>query len=433
MTGTRRHRPLNLALSAALIAVTALAGCMFRDLRRNLQEQSRFSALRGTVSAAPGTLPADHAANIVVFAYAGDPPDVRIVDGFVLPRPGPYYLVVPVGTYRVAAFADYDGDRSLDDDEPVGVLRDGALTDAPPATPQRDLDVVLRGPQPGGLGFPAAVSSQAAPGVDEFPQPHVGELVDLDDRRFSEEAAQTGLWRPIDFLFEIGAGIYFLEPYDPKRIPVLFIHGALGSPSNWRYQVERLDRTRFQPWLVYYPTAVRLDITAAAIARWLQTLDVDYDFEPPVVVAHSMGGLVARALINQLHGNDDPEDVEPELFVTISTPWQGHAAAAAGVEHAPVVVPSWYDMAPGSPMLNELLREPLPHGVSQYLFFSYGGNSRLQKAANDGVVTLESQLDQRVQDQATRVIGFNADHRQVLTSPVVAKELGLALAAAAAD
>ena len=34
----------------------------------------------------------------------------------------------------------------------------------------------------------------------------------------------------MSFLQEIGVSIFFLELYDPDKIPVLFIHGALGTP-----------------------------------------------------------------------------------------------------------------------------------------------------------------------------------------------------------
>ena len=158
---------------------------------------------------------------------------------------------------------------------------------------------------------------------------------------------------------------------------MLFIHGAMGSPAEWRPMIERLDHTRFQPWLVYYPTAFPLDVTAAGLHRWMQRLHSMYRFSRLLVVAHSMGGLVGRAFINDALQTADGGVADTlRLFVTLSTPWQGHSMAALGVQRAPAVAPSWYDMAPGSPFLRAV-QAPLPSRESRiYLLFSYSGSSR---------------------------------------------------------
>ena len=59
----------------------------------------------------------------------------------------------------------------------------------------------------------------------------LGEEVNIDDPRFTEENASIGLWMPHHFLKKIGAGIYFLDPFDPNKIPVLFVHGVSGNPN----------------------------------------------------------------------------------------------------------------------------------------------------------------------------------------------------------
>ncbi|MGC4073824.1 MAG: hypothetical protein QM760_15195 [Nibricoccus sp.] len=56
-----------------------------------------------------------------------------------------------------------------------------------------------------------------------------------------------------------GTGIYFLEPYDPDRTPVLLIHGASGSPGDWRSMAPLLDQSKHQLWLFGYPSGLRLD------------------------------------------------------------------------------------------------------------------------------------------------------------------------------
>ncbi|WP_156346379.1 hypothetical protein [Verrucomicrobium spinosum] len=40
----------------------------------------------------------------------------------------------------------------------------------------------------------------------------------------------SGLWRPLGFLSGNTLGLYFTEPYDPGRIPVVFVYGIGGGP-----------------------------------------------------------------------------------------------------------------------------------------------------------------------------------------------------------
>ncbi|KAG1694716.1 Phosphoribosylformylglycinamidine cyclo-ligase [Nymphon striatum] len=55
------------------------------------------------------------------------------------------------------------------------------------------------------------------------------------------------------------------------------------------------------------------------------------------IISHSMGGLVSRSIIEkQLQ---QKRNVEIPLFISISTPWNGHKAATWGVEGAPVTIP----------------------------------------------------------------------------------------------
>jgi hypothetical protein len=73
-------------------------------------------------------------------------------------------------------------------------------------------------------------------------------------------------------------------------------------------------------------------------------------------------------------------------------------------------------MAPGSLFLRTLHAEPLPPAIPHHLLFSYGGRSRLSSGPNDGVVSLASQLDPRVQHAAIKVYGFDESHTGILSS-----------------
>ena len=73
-------------------------------------------------------------------------------------------------------------------------------------------------------------------------------------------------------------------------------------------------------------------------------------------------------------------------------------------------------MVPESDFIDGLYRRPLPDTIPHYLFFSYSGRSGMMDENNDGAVTLESQLDYRVQRQAQELYGFDEDHVKVLFS-----------------
>ena len=66
-------------------------------------------------------------------------------------------------------------------------------------------------------------------------------------------------------------------PYQPGRIPVLFIHGLWSSPDSWMkmtnaLQADPLIRERYQFWYAYYPTGAPLMFSAARVRETLHEL-----------------------------------------------------------------------------------------------------------------------------------------------------------------
>jgi pimeloyl-ACP methyl ester carboxylesterase len=406
-----------------------LSACMFRQLDRNLAQKREYGLLRGAVRTEH---PTDKP--IVVLVYSGESGAEQLVDYFVLAGPGPYFFFVQAGTYRLAAFEDVNRSFSYEPGvDPSALLRAGEPIEALGDSTLDDLDIEIRDADRERIPFTFSSADREGIGDRSLSEFHLGEVTQIDDPRFSEENARRGLWQPAEFLLQVGAGLYFLEPYDPRKVPVLFVHGALGYPGNFATLIARLDRSRFQPWLAYYPTATRLDTTAKSLDRWMQYLYVQHHYPRLAVVAHSMGGLVARAFINRVLAADDGRTEGLRLFVSMSTPWDGHAAAQRGVDRAPVVAPSWYDMAPGSPFLRALLQPELPPGVVHDFLFSYAGGSRRMAEANDGTVTVASQLALRAQSQARTMRGFKETHTSILDSADVAAVVNAELAAIAAD
>ena len=246
----------------------------------------------------------------------------------------------------------------------------------------------------------------------------VGQVVSLDDPRFSAVNARWGLWIPQEFRPDTGAGLYFLQDYARDKTPLLFVHGSGGNPTDFRLLIESLDRSRYQPWVYFYPTGMRLERQSELLYRIIAALQNRFGFRRLGVLAHSMGGLVARGAISEAVGRSAP--IEFPVFITLSTPWQGHAGAEKGVAQSPAVVPAWRDMATRSPFLKKIWDTPLPKETAYYLLFGYSGDFSLMiNRNNDGAVSLASMLDPRAQAAARRTFGFNEDHGGVLSSPAV--------------
>ena len=104
------------------------------------------------------------------------------------------------------------------------------------------------------------------------------------------------------------SGIYLTEPYQPGKIPVLFVHGLLSSPLTWApmFNDLRADpalHEKYQFWFYLYPTGNPYNVTAAELRKAITRLRDDIDpnrqdvaLDRMVVVGHSMGGLVGKML-----------------------------------------------------------------------------------------------------------------------------------------
>lgn len=402
-----RQRRAGVAL-LALFAVSALApGCALIHLKQQRKAMEQWRDVSATVRR---ERPTD--APIVVVLYAGDARgSQRIVRYDVLLKDGAFHFIVPAGNYHVLAFEDRNR-NFVYDAEPIGYL------DNPPSRGEREEDesaAEIFLPAAGGEPppFPIDLSWEAEAALWAHQAKNVGTIVDLDDPRFSAENGSLGLWAPLDFRERVGGGIFFLAPYDPQKVPVLFIHGLGGTPADWKYLIGRLDLERFQPWFLYYPSGVSLEVIALGASRTITGLHARLGFENLYVVAHSMGGLVGRSFISQQVGTGHAHFLK--LFVTLSTPWSGHRAAELAPERTRLA-PSWEQMRPSSAFIHKLFAEPLPDHIRYCLLFSHAGNNPLMRGINDGTVTIASELRYAAQDEADAVFGLEESHVSILQS-----------------
>ncbi|MGV8079735.1 MAG: lipase family alpha/beta hydrolase [Syntrophales bacterium] len=400
-----------------LAAVSLMSGCALFTLEKDNTFSMDSCLIRGKLYTRETV---KNPVIVVACHKAGD--GIKLAHHTVLHETGPYELVVRSGRYRIFAFEDVNRNLVLDPGEPAGIgLGDDPefFVDAPNGGLVTEMAIVLSRDPEIRRGLPVDIVARNAAGGFRWHSTQAGAIMDIRDPVFSGEQGVRGFWSPLEFFRENGANIYFLEPYDARKTPVLLVHGAAGSPQDWRYFMGNLDRSRYQPWVYYYPSGARLKTMSELMAVKINELHRKYGFQRLCITAHSMGGHVARYAL--AHRMIHAPAVKP-LFVSISTPFGGENLAETGVAQSPAVIPSWKDMAPHSEFIRNSFSRAMPPAVRSYLFFGHRGSRNPLRPNNDSTVTLESMLDPRAQAEAIKVIGFNEDHIGILNSPDVLRQ-----------
>ncbi len=412
MLSAQCFRVLYVSALAGLFA--GASGCTLVKAKKDLARLDQTVQIGGKVTCAPMT---DKPICVALFEGTPGSDPKKLIAYQVIYKTGSFSFLQKPGDYFVFAYEDANEDGAFQFTERVGWHGDPSLITVGPGEVKERIAIALRSPEQAGKELPLLYAKQVRQVDMQVEDKHAGTIAGLDDPRFDRATGPLGMWEPVTFFERYGAGIFFLQPYEEDTIPVLFVHGVGGTPRNFEALVNGLDRKRFQPWVAQYPSGVRLPLLADFYAKLLKEIQVQHKVPRVIVVAHSMGGLVARGSINRL--TSDGQFFIP-LFVSISSPWQGHPGAGLGVEHSPVILPCWYDMSPGSPFLDALQKTPLPSGTRHYLLFGYRGGKALMTEGNtDGTLPLASMLDLAVQGSAVKVFGFNETHNGILESPDV--------------
>ena len=383
--------------AATLLGIAALAGCRLSEVKNQVQRIDEAGVIAGRVITEPD------AAQATVVAVFRKQSDTALALYRALPttESGAFALNVPPDDYYVAAFVDKNGDGRHQPDEP------GSFYGAPTT-----VSVAARGRATISIRIDAnSRPTLAGMTVETTPAVAVtsGTVATLDDARFDPANYSLGLWRPLDFLTNPGGGLYMLDEYQPDRVPVIFVHGMGDGPRRWQPAVDSLDRKQFQPWVLYYPTGLRLEVVSNYFAGAVHELRRRYGFTKFAVVAHSMGGLVTRSFVQRLHAHFPDDEQALRIVITVNSPQGGLASASAGVEYSPIVIPSWQDVAAGSEFLKALDERGWPGAIPYHLVFSYDGEKN-----GDGTVVLPSQIPAALQSDATRIYGFEDTHTGTL-------------------
>jgi triacylglycerol esterase/lipase EstA (alpha/beta hydrolase family) len=116
---------------------------------------------------------------------------------------------------------------------------------------------------------------------------------------------------------------------DSDHAPVLLLHGYGANSGYWAHLTPLLDAARISHATVdLEPVAASIDDYAPLVERQVQALCAATGARRVAIVAHSMGGLVARAWM-RAYGRNAPARVARVL--TLGTPHHGTAMARFGL------------------------------------------------------------------------------------------------------
>jgi pimeloyl-ACP methyl ester carboxylesterase len=167
---------------------------------------------------------------------------------------------------------------------------------------------------------------------------------------------------------------------DPTAPMVVLVHGLDCNRSNWYAMADLLASNGYQVAYFCYPSDGPIADSAALFAKHMRAVRETYPDMPLDIVAHSMGGLVARAYVE---GDDYAGNVKHLILLgtpnmgsrwaeyRIALEWQEHLNLR---RHDPHWSPTWmitdglgeagHDLKPTSAFLRDLNAHPRRAGVA---------------------------------------------------------------------
>jgi predicted small lipoprotein YifL len=316
---------------------------------------------------------------------------------------GSFMLYLPEGKFYLIAITDYNHNYIFEDNEVSG-LYGSALQPTEISINESQLinNLIIRTSRSNSRQIKLPWKGQLKKNQNFIRKvTHNGQLLKIYHEYFSLDNAQTGYWNPSSFMKAFGAHIYLTDKFDPKKIPVLFVHGTEGSPYNWIYFYMRLDRNLYQPWFFYYPSGVRLNLAASLLNEELSELHNKFGFQKMAIVAHSVGGLTTRSFLN--HYASARQNNYITLFVSLATPWSGFGIADASQKMPHKIIPAWLDLGTQSAFIQSTMENALPSTIKHYIFYG----------KNDNLIG-DTALDNRAVSPSVEVLGFDCTHDTIL-------------------
>jgi len=330
-----------------------------------------------------------------------------------------YGFNLPQGDFTMVALADRNRDHAYDQSEIIA-LKDFSVNDVAFSNKVGNVDLIWgeKARPAFDREFTIAVEKSAQVQSQSLFYPK-GTIREFTDPIFARNTSKMGIYAPAAFVEKAPLMFYSLEEDMGHKIPIVFVHGIGGTPREFQTLIEGLDRERFKPWFFYYPSGADLDKLASLFYEIYLSGNVVPTIErlPLVVVAHSMGGLVVRQAINHYRGKDKESRIK--VFISIASPFGGHADAARGIEKAPLVIPSWRDLDPSGEFIDQLFQKPPPSFVAHHFALAKLDGD----AADDGVVSFASQSKPEALSQAASVETFFNGHAAILQDPSLSRWL----------
>lgn len=146
--------------------------------------------------------------------------------------------------------------------------------------------------------FEVQVNNRSVPLETDITTPLAYKLNDARLWRIGEKRFLTGAKIPVRVLL--------IQPYEPGRIPVVFVHGTASSPVWWAEMLNSLRadpqiRSKFQFWFYQYNSSNMVMLSAAELREALVAMvnQLDPRLQDPalqnmVVIGHSQGGLLTK-------------------------------------------------------------------------------------------------------------------------------------------
>ncbi|BCD96504.1 esterase/lipase family protein [Marinagarivorans cellulosilyticus] len=386
---------------AAIFISLLLTGCSLMAIKEQSEIVESLGSVSGTINV-PATL------GTTVYATLIEPQGqhFKIVKQSLLSANRHYKFSVLAGTYHVAAFVDSNGDGAYQPGEPA--TYSGIENSQPTKFTIQPNETLKIAP----LTIKGAIASRGSSSKlhksTSRAYANIGKVTSLQDPMFSRENALMGFWRPVDYTNEFGGGLMMLQPFEKEKTPVIFVHGIMGSSLDFKELIASVDRSRFQPWVLNYASGVRLELISDYFDQALLQIQKQHPVDKVIIIAHSMGGLMTRSFVMKHQAS--VYSVKLAMVMTINSPLYGMDSAAKGVKSSPIVIPSWRDVARNSEFVQTVHSWQWPKEIPYQMVFSY-----LPGEDGDGVVPLNSQLSQSLQNEATHVQGFEAQHAGILS------------------
>jgi pimeloyl-ACP methyl ester carboxylesterase len=407
ITDSHAHKTILLILIGLL-----LNACVLQDLSEDIDTaRDNYGYLKGQVAGS------DTGADTLVMLMRDEGGEFPAQNIRTVRRGESFYAYVPSADYSLVAFEDINGDFVYQPGEPAGRVDDpdinwfsevsGEDRIDPQGLRVQQISLATSTVLDGEYDLSLARANQLTRGARNFLR-----VVTWEDENFSAENIQMGLWQPAAFEEDIGYGLYVLEEFDPGKKSILLVHGISDSPRVFRELAAAIGND-YQLLMFHYPSAFPLEYTSYALSEVLDEL-VKRGAVPQLdVLAHSMGGLVSKGMIYQA----SPEVRQRlRLFISIASPFGGHAAASHGIKWAPVIAPVWWAMAPGSTYLQKADTLDLSNGPLHHLIYTYAHEAGGEREEDDTVVSVESQLIESARANAVATYGMADNHKGVMSN-----------------